>query len=74
LIKTPRLDNAYALILISNKKDGYRIIGPDKTGVYIDGNAKSVKLFKHTITGKVFEFIATNNNMIEFFDFNNARN
>ena len=47
-VETPRLDNMYALVLISNQKDNYSIVNPNKTGLYLKGNAKSVKLIKHT--------------------------
>jgi hypothetical protein len=69
-VETPRLDNAYALVLLSNKKDGYSIIGPEKTGLYINGNAKSVKIIEQSNSGKVFMIIATNNGNTETFEFN----
>ncbi|NNK88257.1 MAG: VCBS repeat-containing protein, partial [Flavobacteriaceae bacterium] len=43
-VETPRLDNPYGLILISDGKSNYRVLGPEETGFYIDGNAKSVAL------------------------------
>ena len=43
-VETPRLDNPYALVLLSNGHDGYRVEMPSKTGLYIQGNAKSVEV------------------------------
>lgn len=67
-VETPRLDNPFALILISNKKDGYTVLGPDKTGLFIDGNAKSVKIIKQNYLNKIFAVIATNNAKTEVFE------
>ena len=67
-VETPRLDNPFALILISNKKDGYTVLGPDKTGLFIDGNAKSVKIIKQNFLNKIFAVIATNNAKTEVFE------
>jgi hypothetical protein len=71
--ETPRLDNAYGLVLISNKKDGYTVLGPDKTGLYIDGNAKSIKVIEHTSLKKIFAVVATNNGEAEIFELNNSK-
>jgi len=67
-VETPRLDNPYALILLSNKKDSYTVLGPDKTGLYINGNAKSVKVVKEG--NKTIVIIGNNNSSIEVFEFN----
>jgi hypothetical protein len=66
--ETPRLDNAYGLILISNKKDGYTALGPEETGLYINGNAKSVKLIEHVASQKVFAIVGSNNAEAEIFE------
>lgn len=73
-VETPRLDNPYALILLSNQKDGYHIIGPEKTGLYINGNAKSVKVIKQSNTNKILVVIATNNGKVETFELNKIKN
>jgi len=56
------------LILISNKKDGYAILGPDKTGLYINGNAKSIKLIEQSSLNKVLAIVGTNNGEAEIFE------
>ena len=71
-VETPRLDNAYALVLISNQKDGYTILGPDKTGLYINGNAKSIRLIKHK--NKTFAIVGVNNAKAEVFELNDDFN
>ena len=70
--ETPRLDNAYGLVLISNKKDGYTVLGPDKTGLYINGNAKSIKLIEQTFFNKILAIVATNNAELEAFELNST--
>ena len=53
-VETPRLDNSYGLILISNQKNNYKVLSPLSSGLYIDGNAKSVKVMnkKNIIIGR----------------------
>ncbi|NOZ46892.1 MAG: VCBS repeat-containing protein [Chlorobi bacterium] len=70
-VETPRLDNPFALVLLSNKKDGYTVLGPDKTGLYIDGNAKSVKLIKQNYLKKILAIITMNNAKTKTFELNN---
>ncbi|MFK5889105.1 MAG: VCBS repeat-containing protein [Flavobacteriaceae bacterium] len=70
-VETPRLDNPFALVLLSNKKDGYTVLGPDKTGLYIDGNAKSVKLIKQDYLKKILAIITINNAKTKTFELNN---
>jgi hypothetical protein len=69
-VETPRLDNPYALVLISNKKDGYTVLGPNKTGLYTKGNTKSIALIKHKALNKVFAVITANNGTTESFELN----
>ncbi len=70
--ETPRLDNAYGLVLISNKKDGYTVLGPDKTGLYINGNAKSIKLIEQTFFNKILAIVTANNAEVEIFELNST--
>jgi len=69
-VETPRLDNPYALVLISNKKDGYHVLGPDKTNLYLNGNAKSIKLVKHEGLNKIFVIVGNNNAQTEIYELN----
>ena len=66
-VETPRLDNPFALVLVSNKKDGYYCLSPNTTGLYTKGNTKSVKILNEP---KVL-LIGNNNESIESFKINN---
>jgi len=68
-VETPRLDNPYALILLSNGKDGYTVKGPNDTGLYLNTNAKSVKVFDRENKPKLI-IVGTNNSSIETFELN----
>ena len=66
-VETPRLDNQFALVLISNKNSNYDVIGPEKSGLYLSGNTKSIKI----IGNKSPKLLAANNNSdLEVFEFN----
>ena len=67
-VETPRLDNNYGLVLLSNKKDNYTVLGPNKTGLYIHGNAKSVALIKDKKTSLL---IGLNNGIVQTFELAN---
>lgn len=43
-VETPRLDNNYALILVSNQKDNYEVISAEQSGLYTEGNIKSIEI------------------------------
>ena len=66
-VETPRLDNQFALILVSDKNKNYSAIGPDKSGLYLSGNTKSLKI----IDRKNPKLLVTNNNSnLEVFELN----
>jgi len=67
-VETPRLDNPFGLVLISNGKDNYDIIEPSKTGFYLSGNAKSVKIIERDDDSKLI-VVGNNNGKIETFKF-----
>lgn len=64
-VETPRLDNPFALVLISNGNDNYNIIPPQESGLYIDGDARSVEFIEKN--GKTHLLIATNNGPLQTF-------
>ncbi len=41
-VETPRYDGGKGVVLISNTKDGYNVLTPAQSGIYIQGNAKSL--------------------------------
>ena len=67
-VETPRLDNQFALILASDKKKNYKVIGPEKSGLYLSGNTKSIKVLNDEKT-KIL--IANNNSKLEVFGIKN---
>ena len=66
-VETPRLDNQFALVLISNKISNYNVIGPDKSGLYLSGNTKSIKIIGND-NPKLL--VANNNSELEVFELN----
>ncbi len=66
-VETPRLDNQFAVILISDKNKNFSAIGPDKSGLYLSGNTKSLKI----IDRKNAKLLVSNNNSnLEVFELN----
>jgi len=66
-VETPRLDNQFAIVLLSNKKDNYIAIGPEKSGLYTNGNTKSLKIIK---SEEPILIIGNNNGNSEVFYIN----
>ncbi|NNF74189.1 MAG: VCBS repeat-containing protein [Flavobacteriaceae bacterium] len=64
-VETPRLDNPYGLILISNQKDNYTVIGPEISGFYISGDAKSVEIV--SVANQEYIVVACNDGPAEVF-------
>lgn len=73
-VETPRLDNGYALVLLNDKKNNYKILNPQSTGLYIDGNVKSIKFIKHEGLNKKFLLIGKNNSNLDVFQLNDSNN
>ena len=67
-VETPRLDNPYGLVLLSNGKDNYKIVGPETTGFYINGNAKSVEILNKDEGDLIL--VGCNNGAAEVFQIN----
>ena len=43
-VETPRLDGGSGMVLLSNQVDGYTVVSPAETGLFIDGDAKDLEL------------------------------
>ena len=67
---TPRLDNPFGLLLLSNQNDNYEVLGPESTGFYLNGDAKSVRLVKHENQKKTFAVVGVNNAPVEIYELN----
>ncbi|NND25972.1 MAG: VCBS repeat-containing protein [Flavobacteriaceae bacterium] len=65
-VETPRLDNSFGLILVSNQKDGYSVVEPKASGFYLNGNAKSVETVN--VDGKSYIVVAHNNGTTQVFE------
>ncbi len=65
-VETPRLDNPYGLILISNGQNNYEVITPDISGLYINGDAKAIE--KISMNGREYILVACNNGPVESFE------
>ena len=72
--ETPKLDNAFGLILISNQKDGYETLGPERTGFYLNGDARTVKVIQHKGLNKSLAIIGVNNGPVEVFELSSSQN
>ena len=64
-VETPRLDNQFALILVSDKNTGYNIISPEKSGLYLSGNTKSIKVIDNE---NIKILVGNNNSSLEIFE------
>ncbi|MED5354462.1 MAG: VCBS repeat-containing protein [Bacteroidota bacterium] len=69
-VETPRLDNQFAVVLLSNKIDNYKAIGPENTGLYTNGNTKSIKMVGDN---NPLLIIANNNGNSETFTINDNK-
>ena len=65
-VETPRLDNSFALVLVSNGEDGYTPVGPEITGLYTTGDAKSITTVE--LNGKLYLIIGNNNGPADVFE------
>ena len=65
-VETPRLDNQFALVLVSNNKNGYYCLSPEETGLYTNGNTKSIQI----IDKPKLLIVGNNNGAIESFKIN----
>ena len=72
-VETPRLDNPFALVLLSNQKDNYTVLNPETTGLYLNGNAKSVQLIHQKKLKKTLAVIANNNGKSQVFELNSEK-
>jgi hypothetical protein len=63
-VETPRLDNQFAIILISNKNKNYKALGPNDTGLYTTGNTKSIQYIENSN----LLILANNNGLADEFN------
>jgi len=69
-VETPRLDFVSGVVLISNQKDGYKIMDRSDSGLYLEGNVKDL-VWLNSSTNKELLLTATNNGSIIINSLNN---
>ncbi len=68
-VETPRYDAGNGMVLISNQKDGYNALPFSKSGLFIDGNAKSLLHLIHKGLGKELLIAGVNGSDIQVVTF-----
>ncbi len=59
-VETPRYDAGNGVVLLSNQKDGYTAVSAMKSGLYVDGNAKSLLEVSHKALNKEIVLVGVN--------------
>ena len=59
-VETPRYDAGNGVVLLSNQKDGYTAVSSMKSGLYVDGNAKSLLEVSHKALNKEILLVGVN--------------
>ncbi len=67
-VETPRLDNPFALVLQSDKKENYIIQKPEETGLYLDGDIKDLKILNHKKLNTLSILFTANNGKTQLFE------
>lgn len=68
-VETPRLDAGIGIVLISDKKEGYKPMDWQKSGLYLSGNVKSMTMLKNH-KGNYLLLAALNNDQLKVFESN----
>lgn len=59
-VETPRYDAGNGVVLLSNQKDGYTALSSSQSGLYIEGNAKSLLRLLHKGLNKELMLVGVN--------------
>jgi hypothetical protein len=65
-VETPRMDMGSGLVLLGSA-DGYTPLDPELSGLYINGNAKSITIMSNLQTGKKMLLAGVNNGKLQIF-------
>jgi hypothetical protein len=68
-VETPRYDAGNGVVLLSNQKDGYTVLSAMQSGLYIEGNAKSLLRVTHKALGKEIVLVGVNDGPIHVLSF-----
>ncbi|WP_422858524.1 FG-GAP-like repeat-containing protein [Flagellimonas sp. S174] len=63
-VETPRADAGHGLFLKGSPELSFEAMGPQKTGLYMDGDVKDLAMI--TINGKSYILVAKNKDFLEF--------
>ena len=70
-VETPRYDGGNGVVLLSNGHNGYAVQGPAQSGLYIEGNAKSLLTVFHKASGKEILVAGVNDALVQIFEAKN---
>lgn len=70
-VETPRYDGGNGKVLLSNGSDGYVVQGPAQSGLFVEGNAKTVLSIHHKGLSKAILVAGVNDAAVQVFE---ARN
>ena len=69
-VETPRLDGGSGMVLLSNQVDGYTVVSPAETGLFIDGDVKDLELI--SIDGVAYLVAGRNGGLLSVFAVGNS--
>ncbi len=67
-VETPRYDGGKGVVLISNKKNGFNVITSVDSGLYVDGNAKSLLHLNTGNAGNDLLVVGVNDDALQIFE------
>ena len=68
-VETPRLDGGSGMVLLSNQVDGYTVVPPTETGLFIDGDVKDLELI--SVGGTNYLVAGQNGGLLSVFKLSN---
>ncbi len=69
-VETPRLDGGSGMVLLSNQVDGYTVVSPAETGLFIDGDVKDLELI--AVDGTTYLVAGRNSGLLSVFAVGNS--
>ncbi|MFT5892178.1 MAG: hypothetical protein ACI9Y7_002288, partial [Dokdonia sp.] len=68
-VETPRYDAGNGVVLLSNQKDGYTVLSAMQSGLYVEGNAKSLLEVTHKALQKEIVLVGVNDGTVKVLSF-----
>lgn len=69
-VESPRLDAGSGMVLIADRKGSYTPLSSTKSGLYIPGNVKDIKIVHHEDSNSDYLLAAKNNDLLSVFEVN----